>query len=157
MQTKFLWILERLLPVQALCCHTCTPITSCGKRGLKHAVLRIKIKGNQLLVRAKRWCWGCPFSSCGQKAAWRHSVLPLHTLSLCVSLWVAFNGCNTLLCNCEAVINNTLLEQCMPPCYLLLLTDGWGFSQMGQFNSLKMSIIGGIHAAQYFRSKYWTS
>jgi hypothetical protein len=31
--------------------------------------------------------------------------------------------------------------------------DGWGFSQMGQFNSLKMSIIGGIHAAQYFRSE----
>nr|ACJ24248.1 hypothetical protein [Dunaliella viridis] len=29
--------------------------------------------------------------------------------------------------------------------------DSWGFSQMGQFNSLKMSIIGGIHAAQYFR------
>lgn len=33
-----------------------------------------------------------------------------------------------------------------------LHADGWGFSQMSQVNSLKMSIIGGIHAVQYFRS-----
>ena len=31
--------------------------------------------------------------------------------------------------------------------------DGWGFSQMSQVSSLKMSIIGGIHAVQYFRSE----
>lgn len=31
--------------------------------------------------------------------------------------------------------------------------DGWGFSQMREVNSFKMSIIGGIHAVQYFRSE----
>ena len=36
-----------------------------------------------------------------------------------------------------------------------LHAGGWGFSQMRESNSLKMSIIGGIHAVQYFRSK-WT-
>jgi hypothetical protein len=30
-------------------------------------------------------------------------------------------------------------------------TDGWGFSQMQSSNSLKMSVIGGIHAVHYFR------
>lgn len=35
-----------------------------------------------------------------------------------------------------------------------MCADGWGFSQMQQVNSLKMSVIGGIHAAQYFRSEY---
>lgn len=34
-----------------------------------------------------------------------------------------------------------------------LFADGWGFSQISQVNSLKMSVIGGIHAVQYFRSE----
>ncbi|KAF6250614.1 Yos1-like protein [Scenedesmus sp. NREL 46B-D3] len=29
---------------------------------------------------------------------------------------------------------------------------GWGFSQMQSSNSLKMSVIGGIHAVHYFRA-----
>jgi hypothetical protein len=32
-----------------------------------------------------------------------------------------------------------------------MLADGWGYSQMQNSNSLKMSIIGGIHAVHYFR------
>jgi hypothetical protein len=32
--------------------------------------------------------------------------------------------------------------------------DGWGFSQMQSSNSLKMSVIGGIHAVHYFRGKH---
>lgn len=35
----------------------------------------------------------------------------------------------------------------------LFLADGWGFSQMQSSNSLKMSIIGGIHAVHYFRGE----
>ena len=34
------------------------------------------------------------------------------------------------------------------------VADGWGFSRISQVNGLKMSIIGGMHACQYFRSKY---
>jgi hypothetical protein len=37
---------------------------------------------------------------------------------------------------------------CCCPC-----ADGWGFSQMQASNSLKMSIIGGIHAVTYFRGE----
>lgn len=47
-----------------------------------------------------------------------------------------------MLFNGVAVLNNErFLEK-----------HGFGFSQIRQVNSLKMSIIGGIHAVQYFRS-----
>jgi hypothetical protein len=36
---------------------------------------------------------------------------------------------------------------------LFVSADGWGFSQMQSSNSLKMSIIGGIHAVHYFRGE----
>ncbi|KAF5840705.1 Yos1-like protein [Dunaliella salina] len=58
-----------------------------------------------------------------------------------MTLWTLVQAC-LMITNGVAVLNNErFLER-----------NGWGFSQMGQFNSLKMSIIGGIHAAQYFRS-----
>lgn len=47
-----------------------------------------------------------------------------------------------LFFNAVAILNNDrLLEK-----------YGFGFSQMSTANSLRMSIIGGIHAVQYFRS-----
>lgn len=36
-------------------------------------------------------------------------------------------------------------------CHSAAAADGWGFSQMQSSNSLKMSVIGGIHAVHYFR------
>ncbi len=34
-----------------------------------------------------------------------------------------------------------------------LNADGWGFAQMGNASPLGKSVIGGIHAVQYFRSE----
>jgi len=58
-------------------------------------------------------------------------------------------------------LTNVLPPPDLPLLLLLLLAaaaaaaaaaaDGWGFSQMQSSNSLKMSIIGGIHAVHYFR------
>jgi|APGre2960657373_1045057.scaffolds.fasta_scaffold225852_1 hypothetical protein len=59
-----------------------------------------------------------------------------------MSLWTLLQAV-LLLANGAAVLNNErFLER-----------RGWGFSTMGRAgHSLKASIIGGIHAAQYFRS-----
>lgn len=38
---------------------------------------------------------------------------------------------------------------------LQLHAGGFGFSQMRESNSLKMSVIGGIHAVHYFRGGVW--
>lgn len=47
-----------------------------------------------------------------------------------------------MLTNAVAILNNErLLEK-----------RGWGFSQIGNASPLGKSVIGGIHAVQYFRS-----
>ena len=47
---------------------------------------------------------------------------------------------------------HTFLPHVPPP-----HAGGWGFSQMASASPLGKSIIGGIHAAQYFRSESWLS
>eukprot|EP00197_Chlamydomonas_leiostraca_P012101 CAMPEP_0202865300 /NCGR_PEP_ID=MMETSP1391-20130828/5608_1 /ASSEMBLY_ACC=CAM_ASM_000867 /TAXON_ID=1034604 /ORGANISM="Chlamydomonas leiostraca, Strain SAG 11-49" /LENGTH=75 /DNA_ID=CAMNT_0049545123 /DNA_START=89 /DNA_END=316 /DNA_ORIENTATION=+ len=58
-----------------------------------------------------------------------------------MTLWTIVQAA-LMIGNGVAVLNN---DRFLEP-------NGWGFSQMGQGLGLKMSIIGGIHAAQYFRS-----
>ncbi|KAL6763675.1 Yos1-like protein [Haematococcus lacustris] len=58
-----------------------------------------------------------------------------------MTLWTLLQA-GLMMVNGVAVLNNErFLER-----------KGWGFSQMGHVNSFKMSVIGGIHAMQYFRS-----
>lgn len=57
-----------------------------------------------------------------------------------MTLWTLLQAV-LLLVNGVAILNNDrFLEK-----------RGWGFSQMRESNSLKMSVIGGIHAVHYFR------
>lgn len=57
-----------------------------------------------------------------------------------MTLWNLVQGV-LMVANGAAVLNNErFLEK-----------HGLGFSQMSQASSLKMSVIGGIHAVQYFR------
>lgn len=58
-----------------------------------------------------------------------------HQCHMLFSVAAADACCSSLVC-------------CCCPC-----ADGWGFSQMQASNSLKMSIIGGIHAVTYFRGE----
>lgn len=58
-----------------------------------------------------------------------------------LSLWKILQAV-LMMFNGVAVLNNErFLEK-----------YGWGFSQMQNSNSLKMSVIGGIHAVHYFRA-----
>ncbi|WIA23085.1 hypothetical protein OEZ86_009994 [Tetradesmus obliquus] len=58
-----------------------------------------------------------------------------------LSLWTILQAV-LMMFNGVGVLNNErFLEKC-----------GWGFSQMQSSNSLKMSVIGGIHAVHYFRA-----
>jgi hypothetical protein len=45
-------------------------------------------------------------------------------------------------------------ECCYAVAAAAAVADGWGFSQMQSSNSLKMSVIGGIHAVHYFRGAF---
>lgn len=57
-----------------------------------------------------------------------------------MTLWTLLQGV-LMVANGAAVLNN---ERFLEP-------HGLGFSQISQASSLKASIIGGIHAVQYFR------